>query len=234
MDNPALVLIEVISAIICFVLLRFMMKPFRTTGESRYLGLPLGFAFLGFSYIFMGLSLYFELPLLIEDLKWLQLFTQAYAFAFLAATYYFSKEPTKNTRLLWNITYAGLAFAAVVSYLVIFEPPMLELPSYKTVDEYFRIFNIICLAYISIRALHSHASKPDPKTIWIPLGYLLLGFSQYSSLIWSIDSSFAAFVGAHILRLSGLLFFVFVVYQSFYSTREASLKGVVYDKEASA
>ena len=234
MENLALILMEVVSAILCFVLLRFMIKPYRTTGEGRYLGLPLGFGFLGVSYIFMGFALYFESFIFVEEIKWLQLFTQAYAFTFLAATYYFSKKPPKRTRLWWDITYAGLVFAAVVSYLIVFEPPAFGLPSYKTVDEYFRIFNIICLAYISIRTLYSHASRPDPKTIWIPLGYILLGFSQYSSLIWSIDSSFAAFVGAHILRLSGLLVFLLVVYQSFYSTREASLKGVVYDKEDSA
>jgi len=209
MENLALILTEMISAILCFALLRFMIKPYRTTREGRYLGLPLGFGFLGVSYILMGFALYFESFTFVDEIKWLQLFTQAYAFAFLAATYYFSKKPAKNTHLWWNITYAGLLFAAVVSYLVVFEPPTLELPSYKTVDEYFRLFNMLCLAYISIHTLRSHALKPDPKTILTILSYLLLGFGQYSSLIWSLDSSFAAYVGAHVLRLSGLLIFLF-------------------------
>jgi hypothetical protein len=233
MENLALILMEVVSAIFCFVLLRFMIKPYRTTGEGRYLGLPLGFAFLGVSYVFMGFALYFESFRFVEELKWFQLFTQGYAFAFLAATYYFSKKPPERTRLWWDITYAGLVFAVVVSYLVVFEPPMFGLPSYKTVDEYFRLFNIICLAYISIHTLRSHTSRPDPKTIWIPLSYLLLGFSQYSFLIWSLDSSFSAYVGAHLLRLAGLLVFLFVVYQSFYGTREASPKEGIKNEEAS-
>jgi len=234
MDNATWIVAEVVSAIICFVLLRFMIKPYRTTGESRYLGLPLGFAFLGMSYVFMGVALFFESFGFVEEIKWFQLFTQAYAFAFLAATYYFSKKPAKNTRLWWDITYAALGFAVVISYLVVFEPPMFGLPSYKTVDEYFRLFNIICLAYISIHTLRSHASKPDPKTIWIPLSYLLLGFAQYSSLIWSLDSSFAAYVGAYFLRMSGLLILLFVAYQAFYGTREASPKEGILDEEASA
>ncbi|HZK53870.1 MAG TPA: hypothetical protein VFC84_06740 [Desulfosporosinus sp.] len=174
MDNAVLIVAEVVSAILCFVLLRFMIKPYRATGENRYLGLPIGFAFLGMSYVFMGISLYFEASLFVEELKWLQLFTQAYAFAFLAATYYFSKKPSKRTRLYWDITYTGLVLAAVLSCLVVFEPPMFGLPSYKTLDEYFRIFNILCLAYISIHTLRRHASRPNPKTIWIPLSYLCL------------------------------------------------------------
>jgi hypothetical protein len=234
MDNAALIVAEVVSATICFVLLRFMIKPYRTTGESRYLGLPLGFAFLGVAYVFMGIALFFESFSFVEEIKWLQLFTQAYAFAFLAATYYFSKKPSEHTRLWWDITYAALVFAAVVSYLIVFEPPMFGLPSYKTADEYFRLFNIVCLAYISIHTLRSHASRPDPKTIWIPLSYLLLGFSQYSLLIWSLDSSFAAYVGAHFLRLSGLLILLFVAYQTFYGAHAASPKEGILDEEASA
>jgi len=229
-----LILAEAVSAILCFALVRFMMKPYEVLGESRYIGLPLGFGFLGTSYIFMGLALYFESFPFIEEIKWLQLFTQAYAFAFLATTYYFSKKPYDRTRLWWNIAYAGLAFAAVISYLIAFEPPMFELPSYKTVDEYFRLFNTICLTYITIHTLRSHTSQPDPKTIWIPLSYLLLGFSQYSLLIWSLDSSFSAFVGAHLLRLTSLLVFLFVAYQAFYGTRAAPLAEGILDEEASS
>lgn len=190
--------------------------------------------FWAYQYLLMGIALYFESFRFVGEIKWLQLFTQAYAFAFLAATYYFSKKASKRSRLWWDLTYAGLVFAAVVSYLVVFAPPTFGLPSYKTVDEYFRIFNIICLAYISVHTLRSHASKPDPKTIWIPLSYLLLGFSQYSSLIWSIDSSFAAYLGALFLRLSGLLVFLFVAYQAFYVPREASQRGKIQDEETSA
>ena len=151
-----------------------------------------------------------------------------------AATYYFSKKSSKRSRLWWDLTYAGLVFAAVVSYLVVFEPPMFGIPSYKTVDEYFRLFNIICLAYISIHTLRSHTSRPDPKRYGFLSAILLLGFSQYSSLIWSLDSSFSAYVGALFLRLSGLLVLLFVAYQAFYVPREGSPRGKIKDEETSA
>lgn len=224
MDDLALILVEVVSALLCFILVRFMIKPFQYTGESRYVGLPLGFALLGVSYLFMGLALSSGAILAVEDVKWLQLFTQAYAFAFLAVTYYFSNKAYDRTRLRWEITFAGTIFALVFSYLFVFEPPFFGLPTYKTVDEYFRAFNMVCVSYITIRTLGSHVSKPDARTIWIPLSYVLLDFSQYSFLVWSLDSSFSAFAGAHLLRLGGLLVFLFVSYQTFYGSHEVCQK----------
>jgi hypothetical protein len=233
MENAAMILAEIVSAILCFVLLKYMITPYRVTRETRYIGLPLGFAFLGVSYLFMGFAYYFETFLFVEEIKWLQLFTQAYAFVFLAATYYFSKS-SKRKNIWWNITYAGLVLVAIISYVIIFEPPMLGLPNYKTVDEYFRLFNILCISYIFVHTLISHLSKPDPKTFWIPLSYLLLAFGQYSSLIWSLETVFVANVGAHILRIAGLTVFVFVVYQTFFGSRQAFPKEGIWDEEASA
>ena len=146
-----------------------------------------------------------------------------YAFAFLAATYYFSKKPTRNTRLLWNVTYAALVVAIVASFTIVVVPPQFELPSYEIANQYLLLSNIIFLAYISIHTIRSHVSNPAPGTIWIPFAYLLLGFSQYSMLIWSIDSSFSAYIGAYFLRLSSLLIFLFVTYRSFHLSAEGGL-----------
>ena len=225
MNNDVIILAEIVSAVLCFILVRFMMKPYQYTGESRYIGLPLGFSFLGASYLLMGLASFFETTLFVEDIKWLQLFTQAYAFAFLTATYYFSKQTLeRNTRLWWQIIFSGLVVGAIASYLIVFEPPLFALPSYKIVDEYFRGLNIILVSYISIHTLRSHALKPDPNTIWIPLGYILLAFGQYSSLIWSLDSSSSAFVGAHAIRLAALLVFLLVAYKTFAAPQNETTK----------
>lgn len=221
MDNLILILAEVVSAVLCFILVRYMIKPYQYTGESRYVGLPLGFVFLGLSYLFMGFALFSDTLIFIEDTKWMQLLTQAFAFAFLAVTYYFSKQPIKHQRLRWQITFTGLIVALVISYLIVFVPPTFILPSYKTVDEYFRLASIFFASYISLHALKSHAMKPENKTIWFPLGYVLLVFGQYSFLVWSLDSSFIAFVGAHLLRLTGLLVFLLVSLQTFTPSHDA-------------
>lgn len=220
MDNIVIIFVEIVSAALSFVLVRFMIKPYQYTGDKRYMGLPIGFALLGLSYVFMGLALFSIDSDFVEEMKWLQLFTQAYAFAFLAVTYHFSKQtPKGNVHLWWQIIFSGLIIAVISSYLIVFVPPEFALPSYKTVDEYFRFFNIILVSYISFHTLKSHALKPDPRTIWFPLGYVLLAFAQYSSLISSLDASFSAFVGAHILRLVSLAVFLFVSYETFRGSR---------------
>jgi len=228
MNDLGFIVGEIASAALTFALVRFMIKPYQYTGEGRYAGLPLGFAFLGVSYIFMATALSSSDPSLVEEMKWLQIFTQAHAFAFLAVTYYFSKRPLKqNTRILWQILFSILIVGLISSYLIVFVHPPFMLPSYKTVDEYFRGFNIIFASYISVYTLRSHASKPDPKTILAPLGYVLLAFSQYSSLIWSLDTSLSALVGAYIIRLTSLLVFLFVSYKAFGAPRNARLENRV-------
>jgi len=225
MNNLALILAEIVSAALSFILVGFMIKPYQYTGESRYIGLPLGFTFLGISYLFMGLALSSNNILFVEEMKWLQLFTQAYAFSFLAMAYYFSRQTLeRSSRLRWHIIFSALIVGLMTSYLIVFVPPIFALPSYKTVDEYFRGFNIIFGSCIALYTLRGHALKPDPKTIWAPLGYLLLAFGQYSSLIWSLDSSFSAFVGAHIIRLAGLLVFLFISYKTFVAPHNVNTK----------
>lgn len=231
MDNAFLFVVEIISAVLCFILVIFMVKPYRYTGEGRYIGLPLGFGLLGFSYIFMGLTMVLGQVSFIEDMTWLQLFTQSYAFAFLTVTYYFSRRGHSQKHLLWEIVFTGLIVLAIISCLIVFVPPSFSLPDYKTIDEYFRVVNIVFISYIAIFTLKRAASSIDSKTMWIPLAFTLLGFAQYSSLIWSLDSSNTAFLGAHLLRLMGLLIFLYVAYQTFYKPFRGQPKGEISHEE---
>jgi len=209
--------IEVISAIACFILVRFMIKPFRLTGETRYLGLPLGFGFLGASYAFSALS--FSPLFDFNNIKWIQLFVRAFAFLFLAVTYYFSKSE-KRPKLLWNTTLGLLAAILTILMLLAIISPQFLWPDYGLNQVYLRIFSLMCLSYISAHALKSHIEKPDPTTLMIPLGYVLLGIGQYSVLIWAVDESIFAFFGGLALRLAGLAVFLYVSYRTFYSSKE--------------
>jgi hypothetical protein len=219
-DNLTLSILDAVSAVICFVLVWFMTKPYRYTGERQYIGLPLAFSFLGASFV-MGLTMLVESAAFVDVMRWFQVFTEAYAFAFLAVTYYFSERGKEATRLSLQIAFATILSVAAVSYIIIFLAPAYDLPHFDIVDDYLRIFNISCLSYIVIQILRRYVARPDAKTTWIPFGFILFDFSQYSFLIWSLDASFLAFLGAYFLRLAGLLVFLLVAYQTFYTSSEA-------------
>jgi len=196
-----------------------MIKPFQLTRESRYIGLPLGFIFLGMSYAIAAIA-YTEPIYFFKELLWIQLLTRTFAFVFLATTYYFSKKPAKGTQLWWNMTLSVLIVALIALFLVIAIDPQAASNGYAASQVYVRIFNVICLSYIALHSLKSHIKDSDPTTIWTPLGFILLAISQYSLLFWYIDSSLAAFWGALVLRLLALAVFLFVAYRTFYSSRK--------------
>jgi hypothetical protein len=216
MDIFVQILLEIISATLCFVLARFMLRTYLFTGENRYVGLPFGFAFLGLSYVFMAIAFSSNLSHFPEEMKWVGLFSEAYAFAFLALTYHFSgKSYERNARLWWQSIFSALMVIMIISFVIVFAPPVVTLPTYQDADRYISGLEIVLVSYIVVYTLRNHASKPDPKTIWAPIGYALLAFAEYSSLIWSLDSSFSALVGAYLIRITGLLIFLYISYQVF-------------------
>jgi hypothetical protein len=217
MYQEARITVEVVSVIICFILVKYMIRPYWLTRETRYLGLPLGFSFLGISYVISAIA-YTELFHFYE-LRWIQLLTRTFAFVFLAASYYFSKKILEKTRIWWDLVFSLLIIILMASFLVIFIFPQVTLNTYTDSQIYVRLFNVICLSYIAIHTLKSHISKPDPTTIWIPLGFILLAISQYSLLFYYTDNSLAAFTGSLALRLMALAVFLAVSYSSFHERK---------------
>jgi hypothetical protein len=217
MYNVELITIEVVSTIACFILLRFMIKPFRLTGETRYLGLPLGFGFLGLSYAFSALA---NSPIFNYANKWwIQLFFRAFAFLFLAVTYFFSKSTNKNDRS-WTASLGILVTIFAILILLVIVTPQSLGPNYQLAQTGVRVFNLICLSYITIHVLKSHMEKPDATTLTIPFGYIFIGIGQYSQIIASIDTSALAFWTGLALRLAGLTVFLLVSYRTFYSPKK--------------
>jgi hypothetical protein len=216
------VVYEICSAILCFILVRFMIKPYSYTKESRYIGLPLAFALLGASYFFSavtyGLPSYFHVNAL-----WIQLVLRTFAFVFLAATYHFSNL-SKASQLIRNVTFSLISVAVLTSVVIVIFLPQISYANYLAASEYFHIFNIICLIYIIIRVLRSHMAKPDPTTLMTPLGYILFAIGQYSLIIYAVDKSMLAWWGALALRWGGLAIFLYVAYVTFYGAREKGQK----------
>ena len=214
---------EVTSAILCFILVWFMTKPYRFTKESRYVGLPLAFGLLGGSYFFSALA-YAQPSFFPEEILWFQLFARTFAFVFLATTYYFSNKHSKASQLLRNVTFSVIVVAILTSVVAVIFMPQLNFASYRIASEYVRIFIIICLLYIIIQTIRSHLAKPDSTTLSFPLGYILLALSQYSIIIWAVDGSMLAWWVALGLRWGALAIFLLVAYLAFYGAQKKDTK----------
>jgi hypothetical protein len=207
--------IEIASAILYFILVRYMIKPYGLTREERYLGLPLGFAFLGISEIFLGLGI----TLTINGLMVLSLVIRTFAYVFFAFTYYFSRQSSKNSRFIWIIILSSLIVGLTSLCLFLFNDPLVSLGISSSFGIFLRALELIFLSYICLHTLRSHIQSPDPTTIWIPLGFILLAVSQYSQLIRAADQDYlygVAFVGGLTTRLIALAVFLFVAYRTFY------------------
>jgi hypothetical protein len=204
--------IEVVSAIACFILVRYMTRVYQLNRESRYLGLPLGFGFLGASYAFSAFSYspFFDFP----NKGWIQLFIRAFAFLILAVTYYFSKS-NKQPKILWNTVLIILTAALTILILFAVISPNVPRPDYVLYYIFVRVVSLMCLCYISIHSLKSQLGQSDPTTILAPFGYIFLTVNQYSSLIWVIDRSYFALFGGLVFRLAGLAVFLAVSYKTF-------------------
>jgi len=191
-----------------------MLKPYQVTGEGRYIGLPLGFGFLGVSYLITAVT-FVEFDNFGEVAWRFQLISRSFAFVFLAVAYYFSRKPSRNTRILWNIVFAGLLIilAASVLLTLVSAPYVLE---DKALDFFVRMTSLVCIVYVFIHCLREKTISQDPYARWVLVAYALLALSQYSIIVWSVDRSFFAFWGSLVFRLMSLALLLAVTYKIFY------------------
>jgi len=217
---------ELASAAICIILMKFMIKPYQLTKESRYLGLPLGFGLLGLSFVISAIVYILGKPTTYNiDLFWFQSLMKVFAFAFLAVTYNFSNKPLQKARFLPEIAFGLLIAIFVALFLITVAFPKVASQDYTESQVFIRILNTVFLTYVAAQALKSHIKKPDPTTIWIPIGFGLLAVSQYSSIFWYTDLSLASYFGEIIIRLVGLSIFLIVSYRTFYSSGNVKEEG---------
>jgi hypothetical protein len=157
----------------------------------------------------------------VNSLTWFQLLARPFAFAFLTFTYFYSKK-SSTKRLPWDITLSALLVALVFLFILVFVAPQFAVSNYRFLTICVRIFNIICLLYISAHTLRSHLEAKDSKTILIPFGYVFLAISQYSLFIWAVDHGDFPFYGGLLLRWIGLALFLLTAYRSFYGAQKGS------------
>lgn len=212
-DVTVLVASEIVSAGLAFALVYFFFKAYRLTRFVHLLGLPVGFSFLAFSYIFFGTSiLYVSSSGFSEVFLWLRSVTQSYGFAFIAFSYYFPRrtQEKRARRILGFVSLASAVSVFVVFVGMFILPPSLELPANDVVEEWFRIANLVFLAYIVYTLVRYLGSSKGTVSglMWAPSAFSLFAIGQYSQLIDELDGSQTAFILAHIFRLSALLLLI--------------------------
>lgn len=201
-----------------------MIKPYQITGESRYLGLPIGFGILGITYA-ISAFVFSQMYIFGNGTIYIQLVLRTFAFIFLVITYYFSRKSGENRRWLWNTTISLLIIGVAISFVLVSIPDVVGLVGYQSLSFFVRVFNVVCIGYLIAHTLRSHIETPDPETIWIPLGYILFAMSQGLLMIYAIDttasaSSMAAWWSALAIRWAALAVFLLVAYRSFYSVKK--------------
>jgi hypothetical protein len=214
MINLLQAIAEPSSAILCFILAWFMIKPYRLTGEASFLGLPLGFGIMGIGHVIATIAAFSY------EVSWFMLLFRTFSFVFLAMTYLFSGKFSRTHQQFWNITLSMLVVALIVLSLIFVVTPQPFGDYYNIASIYYRIFIGICLLFIVAHTLRTHLKKPDPNTLWIPLGFILLAISQYSFILFYVSESSPAAWGGLVFRFAGLIMFLLVSWRTFFSEKE--------------
>jgi hypothetical protein len=190
---------ELLSSALAFCIAYLMLRSYRVVRREYLLGFPIGFTFLGLSYLLLGVA--YASPSYAEITSWLHLLVGTYGFAFLAGTYFLRQIRRSVARWVFSL----LVVLAVVLVLVVVVPPSLLIPPYALADEAFRIVNLGLLAYVILSLSRLVKAEPYEVSTLVLAGFVCLAIGQYSLLLWALDEGFWAFVSAHLWRLAGLL-----------------------------
>jgi hypothetical protein len=198
-----------LSAFLALLIALSMVKSFTVMQRDYLLGFPIGFSFLAVSYLALGASLI--VPAVEQTARWAYLFLQTYGYAFLAGTYVLKwMGVRKAAQWLFSI----LIITLVVVLLVII-PPFLILPPYQIAAQAFRVTDIIMLACIILGLSEVLRAEPLEFSRLVFAGFIFLGISQYSLLLWVLDGGFWSFALAQLLRLLGLVALALVMVRLF-------------------
>ena len=179
-----------------------MFRLVRVVRREYLLGFPVGFTLLAIGFIVFGLS--YAYPASEELASWLHLSIMTYGFAFIAGTYFLKKSLRRRVGRMSAWLFSMLVVLAVAAVTLIVVPPRFLLPSYRTVDEIFRITNLVLLVYIIFSLYQDFKPRRVGLGGMVLSGFVLLAGNQYSLLIWGLDGGFWSFALAHAVGLTGL------------------------------
>jgi len=212
--DPFIFSSEVIAAVLAFVVALHFYRFYRLSGFIYLLGLVIGFSFITFAEVLLAVDVWLEFDMDVFNLLfWLRLLSLTYGFSFIAASYYYKHREEDKTPLMMRIGALSAIPLTVLVVVLVFIPPAFEIPPYNQVDEYFRVFNLVVLAYVFRSTLSSIVEQGRKEFMYIPTAYAVLWLGQYSSLIFGLDGNLSAYVAALVAKVTGLALFVGVLSQ---------------------
>ena len=235
---PFSLLITIASVSLCCIIAFYFFRSYKFSGFRYLLGLPMGFAILGSSFVCEHLSLvYYTNYLLYHLFFWMQLSLQSEALALIALSYMlknrvgwgkdddatanleFSKVlihdsmSTKGRDLLISILpMIVISIPFMVTISALFVQPFLNDVELADLSFYTKIFDMIILGYVFKSTIVSLVKGANIKLLYVPAAFALLWLGQYSLMINYFDNDSIPFMGSIVARLAGLALFVYAIH----------------------
>ncbi|HXX98271.1 MAG TPA: hypothetical protein VEL11_14255 [Candidatus Bathyarchaeia archaeon] len=242
-------LITIASISLCSVISIYFLRSYRFSGFGYLLGLPIGFAVLGISFVFEQLSLIYQANSVLYHLFfWIQLAVQSEAFALIALSYMLKNRigirtkdsttyldppsllvhhgaSTKAKDLFISILpMVAISIPLTVTMSALLVRPFLNYVELADLSFVMRIFDMIILGYIFKVTTASLVKAANLKLLYIPAAFACLWLAQYSLLITYFDDSSIAFIGSVSARLAGLALFVYAMYNAMFTARRKEIE----------
>ena len=235
---PLSLLITTASVSLCSIIAFYFFRSYKFSGFGYLLGLPMGFAILGASFVCEHLSLiYYASHLLYHLFFWMQLSLQSEALALIALSYMLKNRvgrgkddyvttsqdlskilihdsmSTKARDLLISILpMIVISIPFMVTISALFVQPFLNDVELADLSFYTKIFDMIILGYVFKSTVVSLVKGANIKLLYVPAAFALLWLGQYSLMINYFDNDSIPFIGSIVARLAGLALFVYAIH----------------------
>jgi hypothetical protein len=215
------VAVTAVSVSLSLMISRYFFKSYRFSGFGYLLGLPVGFAFLGASFVFEAASLMHRIdPVLYPMLFWIQMTLQSEAFALIALSYYYKNSDANGTGkkvhprdvLVVLIPLAMVVVPFIVPTLSLASAPYFNYSRLADLSFYMRIFDMAVIAFIFKSTIASLVRAANIKMLYVPAAFALLLLEQYSLVLAYFDNSAVAFIGSVVARIAGLALFAYIMH----------------------
>jgi len=235
---PFSLLITIASVSLCSIIAFYFFRSYKFSGFRYLLGLPMGFAILGASFVFEHLSLiYYTNYLLYHLFFWMQLSLQSEALALIALSYMLKNRvgsgkaddaiadlnlskvlihdnmSTKARGLLIStLPMIVISIPFMVTISALFVQPFLNDVELADLSFYTKIFDMLILGYVFKSTVVSLVKGANIKLLYVPAAFALLWLGQYSLMINYFDNDSIPFIGSIVARLAGLALFVYAIH----------------------